>query len=70
MPGLFDSAVSGDDLAMSIRPVLPSSHSSVSAHGIKVLISELNFLAWVYPCRCYTYHVAVVCVRLEASVSG
>jgi len=70
MPRFYDSAVSTNDLAKAIARVLPSSHSSMSAHGTKVLISELNHSAWVYPCRCYTHRVTEVGVRLRASVFG
>lgn len=34
------------------------------------LMSELNLWACVYPCRCYTYSVTTIGVRLGASVSG
>jgi hypothetical protein len=49
--------------------MLPSTGSTVSAHGITV-ISELNPRAWVYPCRYHTHDVTIVSVRLRAGVSG
>ena len=69
MHQVLDSAAPGDGLAKATGPVLPSTSIKVSARG-NGLLSELNFSAYVYPCRCYTHGVATVSVRLRASVSG
>ena len=65
----FDSAASETDLANRDRFDV-AFHQLNSVGTRDCLMSELNLWACVYPCRCYTYDVTIVGVRLRVSVFG